>query len=97
MTTAAEAQRRLRQSAEQGLGSAIGFEIGSEVAEGISAVPGLARTMNAVEAVGPVVSVMGEFGSGQAGDAGGIFRCQQVFLHAINHSSPLWHGLRESF
>jgi hypothetical protein len=36
-----------------------------------------------------VVGVMGEFGSGQAGNASRILRCQQVFLHAINHSSPL--------
>lgn len=84
-------------SAKQGLGSAIGFEIGSEVTKSVSAVPSLSRTMNAVQSVGPVVGVMGEFGSGQASDARGIFWCQQVFLHAINHSSPLWRELQGSF
>lgn len=86
-----------QRSAKEGLSSAIGFEIRSEVTEGIGAVPGLSSTMNAVESVSTLVGVMSEFGSGQAGDAGSVFRGQQVFLHAINHSSPLWRGPRGSF
>ena len=52
----------------------------------VSSVPGFACTMDTVKAVGSVMRVVGEFGSGQAGDACCIFWGQEFLQHAIRHS-----------